>query len=141
MYKNILVSVDLGKPDAEIKAISAAVDFAERFSANLHVMTVVPDYGLAIVGGFFPPGHEKEAIAHANEKLHEFTKRHVPEKVKHRHIVGHGSIYREILKYAGISKADLIVLSASTPDPEDYLMGPNAARVVRHAKISVLVIR
>ncbi len=65
----------------------------------------------------------------------------MPDDVKHRHIVGHGSIYREILRYADLVKADLIVLSAKRPSPEDYLIGPNAARVVRHASISVLVVR
>ena len=141
MYRNILVSIDLGAADSEKKAIETAVDLARISKANLHVLTVVPDYGLALVGGFFPKEHEKEAIAHADKALHEFTRTHVPKAVKHRHIVGHGSIYREILHYAGVSKADLIVMSAATPGPEDYLLGPNAARVARHARISVLVVR
>jgi nucleotide-binding universal stress UspA family protein len=141
MYANILVSVDLGQPDNERKAIETSVDYAKLFGATLHVMTVVPDYGLSLVGGFFPKEHEKEAIDHANKALHEFSSRNVPKEVRHRHIVAHGSIYREILRYAEEVKADLIVMSASRPGPEDYLIGPNAARVVRHAKISVLVVR
>lgn len=141
MYSNILVSVDLGQPDNEQKAVETAVDYAKLFGATLHVMTVVPDYGLSLVGGFFPADHEKHAIEHANEALHEFTARNVPTEVRHRHIVAHGSIYREILRYAEKVEADLIVMSASRPGPEDYLIGPNAARVVRHAKISVLVVR
>lgn len=141
MYKNILVSIDLGEAEAEQKAIRTAVELARFTGANLHILTVVPDYGMSIVGGFFPKGHEKQAIEQANAALHEFTKVHVPKEVKHRHIVGHGSIYREILRYADLVKADLIVLSAKRPSPEDYLIGPNAARVVRHASISVLVVR
>lgn len=141
MYSNILVSVDLGQPDNEAKAIGTAVDYARLFGATLHVMTVVPDYGLSLVGGFFPAEHEKQALAHANQAVHDFTAQHVPNEVRHRHIVAHGSIYREILRYADEVKADLIVMSASRPGPEDYLIGPNAARVVRHAKISVLVVR
>jgi nucleotide-binding universal stress UspA family protein len=141
MYSNILVSVDLGQPEGEAKAIETAVDYAKLFGATLHVMTVVPDYGLSLVGGFFPKEHEKQAIDHANQALHEFTGKHVPKEIRHRHIVAHGSIYREILRYADEVKADLIVMSASRPGPEDYLIGPNAARVVRHAKISVLVVR
>lgn len=141
MYANILVSVDLGDADNERRTIETAVDYARLFGATLHVMTVVPDYGLSIVGGFFPKEHEKDAIDHANAALHEFTAGHVPEGVRHRHIVGHGSIYREILHYAGVVEADLIVLSAGREGPEDFLIGPNAARVVRHAKTSVLVVR
>ncbi|WP_274426947.1 universal stress protein [Chelativorans sp. YIM 93263] len=141
MYRNILVSIDLGDPEHETRTLETAVDYARTFASRLHVMTVVPDYGMSIVGGFFPQGHEQDALDHANKALHEFTKKHVPADIKHRHIVGHGSIYREILRYAGVVKADLIVLSAKRPGPEDYLLGPNAARVVRHAQISVLVVR
>lgn len=141
MYRDILVSVDLGHEDEELKTIETAVDYAKLFGARLHVMTVVPDYGMSIVGGFFPKEHEKEAIEHANGLLHVFTKKHVPVEVKHRHIVGHGSIYREIIRYSREIGADLIVMSASHQGPEDYLIGPNAARVVRHARISVLVVR
>lgn len=141
MYRNILVAIDLGSAETEKKAIATAVDLARHSGANLHVLTVVPDYGMSIVGGFFPKDHEKEAIEHANKALHDYTSTNVPAEVKHRHIVGHGSIYREILHYAGVSDADLIVISASTPGPEDYLLGPNAARVARHARISVLVVR
>jgi nucleotide-binding universal stress UspA family protein len=141
MYTNILVSIDLGRAEAETKSINTAIDHARQSGATLHVMTVVPDYGLSIVGGFFPKEHEKQAISLANKALHEFTEQHLPGEIRHRHIVGHGSIYREILHYADVSKADLIIMSAATPGPEDYLLGPNAARVVRHAKISVLVVR
>lgn len=141
MYKDILVSIDLGHADDEVRTLKTAVDYARAFGSRLHVMTVVPDYGMSIVGGFFPKGHEDEAIKHADQALHAFTKKHVPDDIKHRHIVGHGSIYREILRYAGVTEADLIVLSAMRPGPEDYLIGPNAARVVRHATISVLVVR
>lgn len=141
MYKDILVSIDLGHSEGEARTLETAIDYARTFESRLHVMTVVPDYGMSIVGGFFPKEHEKEAIEHANKALHDFTKVHVPNDVKHRHIVAHGSIYREILRYADKVKADLIVLSAKRPSPEDYLIGPNAARVVRHAQISVLVVR
>ena len=141
MYKDILLSIDLGNAEGEVNTLRTAVDYARSFGSRLHVMTVVPDYGMSIVGGFFPKEHEQQALQHAKAALHDFTKAHVPDEIKHRHIVGHGSIYREILRYADLVKADLIVLSASRPGPEDYLIGPNAARVVRHASISVLVVR
>lgn len=141
MYRDILVTVDLGNPASDLKAVETAVDYARLFGARLHVMTVVPDYGMSIVGGFFPKEHEKEALDHANAALHAYTTKHVPAEIPHRHIVGHGSVYREILRYAGVVEADLIVMTASSPGPEDYLIGPNAARVVRHARISVLVVR
>lgn len=141
MYKNILVTVDLGEAEAEKKALRTATELAKFYGANLHVLTVVPDYGMSLVGGFFPKDHEQQAIEQANKALHEFTKANIPTDVRHRHIVGRGSIYRQILHFANVSKADLIVMLASTPGPEDYLLGPNAARVARHASVSVHVVR
>ena len=38
-------------------------------------------------------------------------------------------------------KADLIVMGSHRPELRDYLLGPNAARVVRHAPCSVVVVR
>src|SRR5690554_5523684 len=127
MYRNILVPVDLGEAEAEKKAVHAAVELARFTEASLHLLTVVPEFGLSLVGGFFPKDHEKRLIGQANEALHAFTKENIPAGIRHRHIVGHGSIYREILHYAGVCKADLIVLMASRPGPENYLLGPNAA--------------
>lgn len=141
MYRNILVTVDLGEAEAEKKALKVATELARFYGANLHVVTVVPDYGMSLVGSFFPKEHEKQAIEQANKALHEFTRANIPADVKYRHIVGRGSIYRQILHYAEVSNADLIIMLASTPGPEDYLLGPNAARVARHANVSVHVVR
>jgi nucleotide-binding universal stress UspA family protein len=38
-------------------------------------------------------------------------------------------------------EADLIVVGSHRPAMKDYLLGTNAARVVRHAHCSVLVVR
>ncbi len=141
MYKNILVTVDMAHLDEETKAVQTVVEYAKAFGARLHVLTVVPDFGMSIVGGFFPADHEKTAVAKANEDLHAFTARVIPPEIQHRHIVDHGVIYKIILHYARETQCDLIVMSSGRPDLEEYLLGPNAARVVRHARCSVLVVR
>ena len=57
-------------------------------------------------------------------------------------IVTHGaSIYAEILAVAEEAEADLVVVGSHRPAMKDYLLGTNAARVVRHARRSVLVAR
>jgi universal stress protein G len=53
----------------------------------------------------------------------------------------HGSTYDEILSAARDCGADLIVVASHQPGLSDYLLGSTAAKIVRHAKISVLVIR
>jgi nucleotide-binding universal stress UspA family protein len=141
MFREILLPVDLTDPDHQRSAIDKAVTLAKTFGARLHVLAIVPDFGMAMVAGFFPEDYEKQALAAANKQLHEFTRRHVPEDVPVQHIVGHGTIYREIMHYADETGCDLIVMASHRPHLQDYLLGPNAAKVVRHATQSVLVIR
>ena len=52
-----------------------------------------------------------------------------------------GTAYEEILTTARSFGADLIVMASHRPELKDYLLGPNAARVVRHSDVSVLVVR
>lgn len=141
MYKDIMLPLDLGHENEQAKALETAIRLAKADGARLHVITVVPDYGMSIVGGFFPEGHEKAVMEKATADLHAFTKAHLPDDLPVQHIVAHGSIYREILAYAEKTGCDLIVMASHRPELEDYLLGPNAARVVRHAKCSVLVVR
>ena len=111
-----------------------------RFGARLHVMTVVPDFGLPIVGAFFPEDFEQKALAAADQQSHDFVAEHVPDNIEVRHIVAHGTVYEEILRVANDIGAELIMLASHRPELRGYLIGPNAARVVRHFEGSVLVI-
>lgn len=141
MYRTILLAVDMGDDTSWQKALPAAVETARAFGATLHVMTVVPDFGMSIVGSFFPADYEKKAMDQASKALHDFVRDHVPQDIKVAHDVCHGAIYEEILDTAKRVKADLIVMAAHRPKQRDYLLGPNAARVARHAACSVLVVR
>ena len=55
--------------------------------------------------------------------------------------IGRGAIYDEVIKYSEAINADLIMISAVRPQLRDYMLGPNASKIVRHSSISVLVIR
>lgn len=141
MYKDILIAVDLNEESSWAKALPLAVEFCQGFDSTLHLMTVVPDFGLSLVGQFFPEGHTEKMLEEANVRLHKFSESHIPNGVRVQHIVGQGTIYEVILNVARQASADLIIVAASRPELKDYLLGPNAARVVRHAECSVLVVR
>ncbi|MEX2618169.1 MAG: universal stress protein [Alphaproteobacteria bacterium] len=141
MYKNILLTVDLGDPRSWKESLPTAVEYARTFGSTLRVMTVVPDFGMSIVGSFFPKEHEKTVIESVRQKLHEFVAEHVPRGIKVQHVVGHGSVYEEVLRVAAEVEADLIILGASRHRAGTFLLGPNAARVSRYAECSVLVVR
>jgi len=141
MFNDILLAVDLNEKSSWEKALPVALDFTRASGGTLHVMTVVPNFGMSIVGQFFPKGYEKEVGEKVLVVLKEFVKTHVPEDVKTQRIVGEGTVYEVILNMAEKISADMIVVSSGRDDLKDFLLGPNAARVVRHANCSVTVVR
>ena len=141
MYHDILLTVDLNDEASWAKALPAAVGEAKASGASLHVVSIVPDFGMAVVGGFFPDDFEEKALAEVSEKLVAFCGENVPSEIEVKNIVRHGNVYREILEIAGETGCDLIVMASHRPELQDFLLGPNAARVVRHAGCSVMVVR
>ena len=118
-----------------------AIEYCHAFKSTLHVLSVVPDYGMSLVGQFFPRTHEKRVLKAATDRLHLFVKENIPPTVRVRHIIAQGTVYEVILSIAKEIQSDLIIMTAHRPELRDYLLGPNASRVVRHADQSVLVVR
>lgn len=141
MFKTILLPIDLGEESSWKKALPAALLHARSEGGSLTLVTVVPDFGESIVGTYFPTDFADKAVTKVEADLEAFRAAHVPGDVPSKAIVRAGSIYHEIITVAEEIGADLIVLASHRPALSDYLLGPNAARVVRHVRCSVLVVR
>jgi len=141
MFKDILLAIDLNDVDESSRAIEFVRDYAGHAGATIHVVTVVPDFTMSIVGSYFPKNFEKQALEDATSKLKALTDERFGEGLKVQHIITHGTVYQEIVAAAEKTGADLIVVCSGARDLKDYLLGTNAARVVRHATASVMVIR
>ncbi len=141
MHKSILLPVDLNHTESLGKAVEVAVHFARTSGARLHVVTVVPGFGLPVVASYFPEDFEQKALASAKQALDRFVAKNVPKGLPVQPIVAHGTVYDEILRCAAELGVDLIVMASHRPEMQDYLLGSNASTVVRHAKCSVLVVR
>ena len=141
MYDNILVPIDLNEESSWAKALPTAVSLCRDYGAKLHVMTVVPDYGMTIVGQYFPPEAQKNIRDKAWEELKAVTTKYVPDDIELNHIVVKGSIYQQIIEAGARLNVDLIVMASHRPRLSDLLIGPNAAAVVRHSDRSVMVVR
>ena len=139
MYKNILIPIDVAEESSWQIALPAAIDEARRVNATLHVLSVAPEVPPQLA--FLPADYGSKMTANATEKLAAVVKAQVPDDVSVQQHVRQGSIYKEILKAAKELSADLIVMASHRPEFEDFLLGANAARVVRHAGCSVLVVR
>lgn len=139
--KKVLLAIDLVHQEGWDASIEHAVMLARTPGAELHVLTVIPDYGMAIVGSYFPTDYSETAIKETEAVLDTFIAEHFPDDVTPAAHVRHGTIYKEITGVADQLGIDMIVMASHRPEMKDYLLGPNVARVVRHARQSVTVIR
>ena len=142
-YSTVLCAVDINGNEEDHKVLKAAKRLADLDGGQLDVITVVPDFGASLVAAYFQEHDIETARDGAQEKLKDIAESVLgpEENASVRHIVAVGSVYEETLKAAEIGGADLIVIGAHRPDLKDYLLGPNASRVVRHSNCSVLVVR
>jgi len=141
MFRRILVPIDLSDKHSWRKALPFAISLCETFQARLHLLTVVPEFGLPMVGQYFPEGYEARLRQQVMKQLKEFAAEQVPDAIRCQRIIAEGKVYQEILHAADKVGADLIVMGSHRPELKDFLLGPNADKVVRHARISVMVVR
>lgn len=141
MYKSILLPVDLGDKSSWAKALPVAVALGKQHGAKIHLLTVIPDYGMSIVGSYFPKDFEEKARSSSQAELNKLVAENIPGDIPAEAHVGRGTIYKEIMTAADNQGCDLIVLASHRPEMSDYLLGPNSSRVVRHANQSVFVVR
>ena len=90
------------------------------------------------VASFFPAGildQSKQSSQQELSRLAETANINASIDVR----LGHP--YRTILEVADEIGTDLIVIASHKPELQDYFLGSVAAKVVRHAKCSVLVMR
>ncbi len=141
MFKTILLAVDVNDLAGSERPAEAAIGLASSEGASLHVMNVVPDFGMSIVGSYFSPDHNKRILAEAKSALETWAKDRFSEFSQVKLHVDQGSIYDRVLKEASNVDADVIIVGAHKSQLQDYLMGPNAARIARHASQSVFIVR
>ena len=142
MFKKILLPIDLSAPSSWETALPAALRLCQPEDGGvLHVLSVVPDFGMSVVGSYFQEGFEEKAMHEVGETLSAWVEENVPKGTEvHPHVM-HGRVYEQIIAAAEKLEVDAIVLASHRPELADYLLGPNAARVVRHARQSVFVVR
>lgn len=143
MTNPVLCAVDISNEHEDLGVLKRAAKIAALDDAPLDVIAVVPDYGMSVVGSFFSQDHHDKMVEDAKGRMNDLVSAALgkEQNQKVRHVVATGRIYEEILRLAAQTKAGLIVVGAHKADLKDYLLGPNAARIVRHADCSVYVVR
>jgi universal stress protein F len=138
-YKHILVPVDLGHGEVGEHILSVA-KFLVGESGKITLITVLEHV---------PTGDVLENVStHQNATDHSLRKAH--EKlsalaksvgVDAQIVLCEGAAARQILAEAEKCGCDSIIIGSHRPDYRDYFIGSTAARVVRHAQVSVMVER
>jgi len=135
-YKTILVPIDM----AHVEKGKAMTDIAIEQRGEdtqiilLNVVEVVPNW----VASQLPGGILDESRRSTLEELNAIAN---AANIKADVEVHAGHPYKTILEVADKKGAELIIIASHQPGLEDYFLGSTAAKVVRHAKCSVLVVR
>lgn len=140
MFKKILVPIDPSEVEFGAKALETGVGLAKQSGGDLRLVAVVP-----IVGGyvteFLPPDYQGQVEKQTTERLQDLAKDAGMPAGKATTAIRLGSVYHEVVDEAEAWGADLIVTASHRPTMATYLIGSNAAKIVRHAPCSVMVVR
>jgi nucleotide-binding universal stress UspA family protein len=140
MYKSILVPIDLADPETSRPALDQAVELAGAGGGKLRLIYIRSILPVTYME-FVPPSFDLDQQREAEEGLAEIAAGIALPKDRVSSVVRLGSVYHEVLDEADKSATDLIVIGSHRPSMSTYLLGSNATTVVRHAKVSVLVVR
>lgn len=136
MYKTILIPIDLAHPEKGEPMIEVAKNMGNKDTrfVLVNVVEEMPGY----VSAELPEELFENAYKYAGKKLKSIAEK---AGIKSDNEVHTGNAHSTILSVAKEQKVDLIIVGSHKPGLQDYFLGSTAARVVRHADCTVLVMR
>ena len=136
MYKTILVPIDM----ANVEKAPSMIDIAKsqiNIDGQIILLSVIEPIPSWVTASL-PEDIMGRSRQTAFETLNSIAKTAGIEATIE---VKTGQPYKSILVAARETDTELIIVASHTPEIQDYLLGSTAAKVVRHAKCSVLVTR
>jgi nucleotide-binding universal stress UspA family protein len=142
--RTVLCPTDFSEPSYQ--AMQVGGELAGHFGAELYVVHVVGP--MPVIASPPPPvafnilGYQKELEEAARDALLREVARRIPNEVRVRQIVVTGLAADEIVRLAGETEVDVIVIAThGRTGIRRLIFGSVAERVVRHATCPVLTIR
>jgi universal stress protein F len=136
MFKTILVPIDM----AHVVEGKANIDIAAQHASTgakiilLNVVEEIPTWAAAEL-----PSHlMDDSMKRAQAELKAIAN---TTGMSMEVVIRSGHSYKTILEVAKESQAELIIIASHQPGLQDYFLGSTAAKVVRHATCSVMVMR
>jgi nucleotide-binding universal stress UspA family protein len=136
MYKTILVPIEM----AHVAEGKANIDLASQHAAEgakiilLNVVEDIPIWAAVEL----PADLLDKSLDSSQQELKAIAN---ATGMKMEALVRTGHSYKTILEVAKEKDVDLIIIASHRPGLQDYFLGSTAAKVVRHANCSVLVVR
>ena len=136
MYQKIIIPIDLSHVEKAPQMVAAAKKLAGEDAKIwlVHAVEGLPGYAAAHV----PGGVLETSRVSAREQLEKLADELCAGAAVE---VRDGKAATVVLDVAEENGADAIVIASHRPDLSDYLLGSTAARVVRHAQCTVVVLR
>ncbi|EQB30668.1 universal stress protein [Sphingobium ummariense] len=138
-YSTIVVAVDVNDPihaRAAVTRAAAIVDDAGMLHL-LHVRYFLPARYSDLLADDFDTREEREAI----KAMRGWCAEAGLDESRFRINTRRGRVRDEVIDEAARTGADLIVIGSHQPSIGSYLLGSNAAAIIRHSPVSVLVVR
>lgn len=138
MYNSIIIAAALFNEGATTRA---ALDKARKLLSEggkvtlVHVIDEIPGYVAAAI----PQSQISARRRDVEEQLAAIADEYSDMSVST--VIRQGQPSASILGCAQEANADLIMIASHKPGLSDYFIGSTAARIVRHAQVSVLVTR
>lgn len=135
MYSNILVPIAFDHERDTPEALHVARRLLEDGGKiiALHVVEQLPSYATEYLSEEQLSGARADVVNGLKEKTGN------ADDIEVLVVEGHSG--RTILEQSEALGNDLIVIASHCPTVQDYFLGSTAARVVRHAKCAVHVVR
>lgn len=141
MFNQILVPVDVSTEATTERLCMAANDLAEKYSADICLMTVVPDYGMPLVASYFPEGAQDKIKAEMKQKLQALAETHFKRGVDIKLV--QGKRRTAILKVIEDTSPDLVMMGCRRKKSrrDQRLLGATGAVISDRAPCSVMIVR
>ena len=142
MYKTIIMPVDVFEMELSEKAIRHA-EFLAQEDGIIHLLHVLPGSSSFTMSRFTADLRRfEEHLQHeAETRLHTMVGHFSLDPARIKIHVRFGSVRDTVNELANELKADLVVIGSRNPSISTHLLGSNAASVIRHAHIPVMVVR
>lgn len=136
MFDKILIPVDITHTEKAPPMIAAAKKLAND-GAQYILMNVTHE-----VPGYLETAIPQDYFEMSKEEARKVLKvLAIDSEIEARIELCQGEAAHEILEASEELGAEMIVIGSHKPGFSDYLLGSTAARVVRHAKCPVMVLR